>query len=166
MPYIKQDARKKYDEVLQLLPDIETKGDLEYVIFVTMLYYMRNKEHRYSQLHDCVYAVKHSAEEFKRKYLDKREDKARKENGGITIPVIEKVIPEKYEYQILCNKAQCLKCNSIIESTYRHDFKSCKCGNLFVDGGLDYMRRGCRRGDSSYKDLSKFKKRKIKKEKK
>lgn len=26
-------------------------------------------------------------------------------------------------------------------STYRHDFKGCKCG-VFVDGGLDYERCG------------------------
>jgi hypothetical protein len=39
------------------------------------------------------------------------------------------------------NKAQCLKCNDIIESTHRHDFVSCSCGNLAVDGGKDYIRR-------------------------
>jgi len=40
------------------------------------------------------------------------------------------------------NKARCLKCNDVIESMYRHDFVRCKCGNIFVDGGLDYMRAG------------------------
>lgn len=43
---------------------------------------------------------------------------------------------------ILKNKAQCKKCNDIIESKYRHDFKSCKCGAIFVDGGKSYIRRG------------------------
>jgi len=43
---------------------------------------------------------------------------------------------------ILKNKAQCVKCGDIIESIYRHDFKSCKCGAIFVDGGRDYLRRG------------------------
>ena len=43
---------------------------------------------------------------------------------------------------ILKNKAQCVKCEDIIESTYRHDFKSCKCGAIFVDGGREYLRRG------------------------
>lgn len=42
---------------------------------------------------------------------------------------------------IKCNKAQCLKCKEIIESTFRHDYKTCKCGNLSVDGGKDYCKR-------------------------
>ena len=29
----------------------------------------------------------------------------------------------------------------MIESTYRHDFKYCKCGAVAVDGGKDYLRR-------------------------
>lgn len=40
------------------------------------------------------------------------------------------------------NAIQCLKCNDIIESKSVHDFKSCKCGQVFVDGGLDYQRIG------------------------
>lgn len=40
------------------------------------------------------------------------------------------------------NAAKCKKCNDIIESKHRHDFKSCLCGSIFVDGGLDYIRRG------------------------
>lgn len=42
-------------------------------------------------------------------------------------------------------KIRCLKCNTILESKYRHDFQECECGN-FVDGGNDYMRIG---GDAS-----------------
>jgi len=43
---------------------------------------------------------------------------------------------------ILKNKLQCKLCQDIIESTHVHDFKWCKCGSVFVDGGTDYMRRG------------------------
>ena len=39
-------------------------------------------------------------------------------------------------------KIQCLKCMDIIQSMDRHDFKYCKCGNIFVDGGNDYLRYG------------------------
>lgn len=42
---------------------------------------------------------------------------------------------------ILQNEAQCLNCNDIIWSGSRHDFKSCKCGNICVDGGMEYIRR-------------------------
>jgi hypothetical protein len=30
----------------------------------------------------------------------------------------------------------------VIESTRRHHWVSCSCGRVFVDGGLDYSRRG------------------------
>lgn len=59
------------------------------------------------------------------------------------------------EKRIKRNKAQCLKCNDIIESTHRHDFKWCKCGAIAVDGGTAYLKRA---GDifGGYKDLSEF----------
>lgn len=33
------------------------------------------------------------------------------------------------------NRIQCLHCNDIIEATHQHDFKSCKCGAVSIDGG-------------------------------
>jgi len=40
------------------------------------------------------------------------------------------------------NRIKCAKCETIIESTYRHDFQPCPCGAVFVDGGQDYQRLG------------------------
>jgi hypothetical protein len=37
---------------------------------------------------------------------------------------------------------QCKLCKDIIKSNYRHDFKYCKCGAIFIDGGYDYTRLG------------------------
>lgn len=42
---------------------------------------------------------------------------------------------------IISNKARCKKCNDIIESRHRHDFVTCSCGALSVDGGKDYLKR-------------------------
>lgn len=42
---------------------------------------------------------------------------------------------------LLVNKIQCNLCGDIIESTYQHDFKFCKCGAVGVDGGISYRRR-------------------------
>lgn len=42
---------------------------------------------------------------------------------------------------ILKNKIRCNKCKDEIESTYRWDFKWCKCGAVAVDGGKDYLKR-------------------------
>ena len=54
--------------------------------------------------------------------------------------------------KIIKNSAKCMKCGDIIESRHRHDFKYCKCGTIFIDGGYDYLRCG---GDLRYfKSLS------------
>ena len=47
---------------------------------------------------------------------------------------------------IIRNSAKCLDCGDEVESTHRHDFRSCKCGNLSVDGGKAYLRRVFRSG--------------------
>ena len=39
------------------------------------------------------------------------------------------------------NRARCKKCGDIVESKYRHDFVTCTCGAVSVDGGKDYFRR-------------------------
>lgn len=83
MPYIKKEDRTKFDNILDCLPEIKVKGELEYTIFKLMLKYMMNKEKRYSTLHDCTYAAMHCADEFRRRFLDKREDDAMKTNGDI-----------------------------------------------------------------------------------
>lgn len=43
---------------------------------------------------------------------------------------------------IIKNAARCRKCGVVIESKFRHDFVECKCGEIFVDGGHEYLRRG------------------------
>lgn len=49
----------------------------------------------------------------------------------------------KYDnfYKLTTNAAKCLKCGDVVESKSRHDFVTCKCGSLSVDGGLSYCRR-------------------------
>lgn len=43
--------------------------------------------------------------------------------------------------KITVNKIRCRKCGDIIESKSVHDFRSCKCGSVAVDGGHNYLRR-------------------------
>ena len=53
---------------------------------------------------------------------------------------------------ILSNQVRCLKCGDTPFSTHRHDFRSCSCGAIAVDGGMDYLRRT---GDlTAYEDMS------------
>lgn len=42
--------------------------------------------------------------------------------------------------RVILNSARCKKCNTVLISHTRYDFKTCKCGNLSVDGGRDYIR--------------------------
>ena len=83
MPYIKPEDRINFYEMFKWCPEIKTKGELEFLIFKLMKKYMENKEYRYSTLHDCTYAVMHCADEFRRRFLDKREDEAMTTNGDI-----------------------------------------------------------------------------------
>jgi hypothetical protein len=54
------------------------------------------------------------------------------------------------------NRAKCLKCKKIIESKSRHDFVTCKCGNLSVDGGKDYAKRALAGNAETYEELVEY----------
>jgi len=51
MPYIKPDDRTKFDEILNKLPHMSNKGELEYCVYKIMVRYMKNRDRRYSELH-------------------------------------------------------------------------------------------------------------------
>lgn len=56
---------------------------------------------------------------------------------------------------IVQNAVICNKCDELIVSKNRHDFVECECGNIFVDGGQEYLRRGGHGlTDRSYIDMS------------
>jgi hypothetical protein len=42
---------------------------------------------------------------------------------------------------IIRNAAQCAVCLDVIQSTHVHDYVSCKCNEISVDGGNRYLRR-------------------------
>lgn len=42
---------------------------------------------------------------------------------------------------ILSNQIKCLLCEDVIYSAHKHDFVSCKCGAVCVDGGMNYLKR-------------------------
>ena len=45
--------------------------------------YIDTRDFKYNELHNCVYASIHCADEFRRRFLDKREDEAREKNGDV-----------------------------------------------------------------------------------
>ena len=52
------------------------------------------------------------------------------------------------------NAIRCNHCGDVIESVHRHDFRTCSCGCVSVDGGHDYLRRCAANGPDDYMDLS------------
>ena len=59
--------------------------------------------------------------------------------------------------RIIRNAIKCNKCGEIIESTHVHDFKVCSCGQVSVDGGHEYLRRGFVNSQDEYTELSEVK---------
>jgi hypothetical protein len=53
--------------------------------------------------------------------------------------------------KLMLNAVECGLCWHVIWSEHRHDYRTCKCGNISVDGGLDYLRRV---GGQPYRELS------------
>ena len=56
--------------------------------------------------------------------------------------------------RIIRNAIKCNTCGDIIESVYTHDFKTCSCGRVSVDGGHDYLRRCFKESQDDYTELS------------
>lgn len=46
------------------------------------------------------------------------------------------------EMRIVRNMAECKLCGDVIESKYRWHCVGCSCGEIYVDGGTAYLRRG------------------------
>ena len=65
-------------------------------------------------------------------------------------PVVFSDVPEDFGcvlyrekvQKILRNRCMCANCGDIIESKSVHDFVQCKCGEIFTDGGTDYIHHG------------------------
>ena len=47
----------------------------------------------------------------------------------------------------------CKKCSTVIWSRHRHDFHSCSCGAVYIDGGRDYLRIVGRSEDWEHVDV-------------
>jgi len=56
--------------------------------------------------------------------------------------------------KITKNRIKCVHCHQVIESKHRHDFVTCSCGKVSVDGGFSYLRRGFQNSFDDFIDLS------------
>jgi tRNA(Ile2) C34 agmatinyltransferase TiaS len=56
--------------------------------------------------------------------------------------------------KIIKNACRCKKCGTYLESTHRHDYRTCECpARVMVDGGKEYTRRGWNGELGSYSEL-------------
>jgi len=55
---------------------------------------------------------------------------------------------------IILNSVQCLDCKDYIRSERRHDFKTCSCGAVSVDGGTAYLKRSFEKNSTGYIEKS------------
>ena len=84
MPYIPVKDRKKFEKVLNKLPIPKNKGELEFCLFMIMCEYMgMGRKWNYKNLHDVAYAATHCGDEFRRRFLDRREDEALRNSEDI-----------------------------------------------------------------------------------
>jgi hypothetical protein len=77
------------------------------------------------------------------KEIEKVKEKLELIEVMLTHPIMEEIPkpdPPKNRSIILRNAAKCRKCGDIIESKHRHDFVTCKCGAISLDGGRSYFR--------------------------
>jgi len=44
--------------------------------------------------------------------------------------------------KLIRNAVGCFLCGTVAESKTVHEWSQCKCGNIFTDGGLQYLHRG------------------------
>lgn len=57
--------------------------------------------------------------------------------------------------RIVHNRAMCLLCHTVIESVSVHDFQTCLCGAIHIDGGHVYLKRGANDMDN-FLEMSEF----------
>jgi len=67
--FVDTENKKQFDKLLYQLPGISSKGQLEYCIYKLLLIYMKDKEVRYSNLHDTVYVTIDCGNEFRKFFV-------------------------------------------------------------------------------------------------
>ena len=87
MPYISKEARRKYalvERELTLSIDANTtSGELNYLLTLTVMEYLRKKGKRYAAINDIRGALENAASEFYRRIAAPYEDKKIEQNGDV-----------------------------------------------------------------------------------
>ena len=60
------------------------------------------------------------------------------------------------EKKLIKNAIKCNHCGDVIESKYTHDFVTCSCGTVSVDGGSEYARRCFKNSIDDFTDMCEY----------
>ena len=82
MPYIKQEDRKKFD-VKKLAKEIESCGELNYVLTMICKEYLGKRVYSYKDLNEIMGAIECCKLEFYRKVISSYEEVKIDENGDL-----------------------------------------------------------------------------------
>lgn len=83
MPYIKQEDRQKFEQVLDFTPHIASPGELNFVITLICQQYINDKGISYQTLNDVCGALTNANLELYRRITAGYEDKKIQENGDV-----------------------------------------------------------------------------------
>ena len=83
MPYINRLRRGDFEEYTKVNLEIETTGDLNYLITSLLLKYKKQHGLSYTTINDVSGAMNEALAEFRRRVVVPYEDKKIKENGDI-----------------------------------------------------------------------------------
>lgn len=85
MPYIKQVDRNKFNALVNLLEatDIETAGDLNYLLTMVAHRYLNQEPESYSMYNDAIGALEGAKLELYRRHVSPYENEKIKENGDV-----------------------------------------------------------------------------------
>jgi hypothetical protein len=83
MPYIKQEDKSQYTEMLNKLPEMRSAGELNYVLTTICKEYINDKGLKYQTLNDVIGALEGCKQEFYRRVVAPYEDTKIAENGDV-----------------------------------------------------------------------------------
>ncbi len=84
MPYIKKERRIRFDPLIApIAEELDTEGELNYVITMLVLHYISKKGISYGTYNAAVGVLECAKQELYRRWVATYEDKKIKENGDV-----------------------------------------------------------------------------------
>jgi len=83
MPYIKQEDKEKFRDMITKIPEFSSSGELNYILTSICLRYIKQKGCRYALLNDVIGALQCVILEFYRRLVSPYENLKKCQNGEV-----------------------------------------------------------------------------------